>query len=57
MSWTRPRAVWSTRAMSAVTDRPPIGWLNAGAMDRRELTESAVLMALVPRIRRDLYFA
>ncbi|HEV8594205.1 MAG TPA: inosine/xanthosine triphosphatase [Thermoplasmata archaeon] len=34
-----------------------IGWLSAGAMDRRELTESAVLMALVPRIRRDLYFA
>ncbi len=34
-----------------------IGWLSRGAMDRTELTEAAVLMALVPRIRRDLYFA
>lgn len=32
-----------------------IGWLTAGAMDRTSLTETAVLMALVPRIRRDLY--
>ncbi len=34
-----------------------IGWLSGGRMDRRELTEAAVLMALLPRIRRDLYFA
>ena len=33
-----------------------IGWLTEGAMDRTRLTEAAVLMALVPRIRRDLYF-
>jgi len=32
-----------------------IGWLSRGAMDRTTLTESAVLMALVPRIRRDWY--
>jgi len=34
-----------------------IGWLSQGAMDRTRLTEAAVLMALIPRIRRDLYFA
>lgn len=34
-----------------------IGWLSKGAMDRTTLTEGAVLMALLPRIRRDLYFA
>lgn len=33
-----------------------IGWLTAGAMDRTTLSEAAVLMALVPRIRRDLFF-
>lgn len=33
-----------------------IGWLTNGAMDRTRLSEAAVLMALVPRIRRDLYF-
>ncbi len=33
-----------------------IGWLTQGAMDRTKLTEAAVLMALVPRVRRDLYF-
>jgi inosine/xanthosine triphosphatase len=33
-----------------------IGWLTEGAMDRTKLTEAAVLMALVPRVRRDLYF-
>lgn len=32
-----------------------IGYLTAGKMDREQLTESAVLMAMVPRIRRDLY--
>ncbi|TLZ46192.1 MAG: inosine/xanthosine triphosphatase [Methanobacteriota archaeon] len=32
-----------------------IGFLTEGTMDRRRLTESAVLMAMVPRIRRDLY--
>jgi len=34
-----------------------IGWLSLGAIDRAHLTEAAVLMALIPRIRRDLYFA
>ena len=34
-----------------------IGWLTKGAMDRTQLTEASVLMALLPRIRRDLYFA
>ena len=33
-----------------------IGWLSRGAMDRTRLTEAAVLMALIPRIRRELYF-
>jgi inosine/xanthosine triphosphatase len=33
-----------------------IGWLTDEAMDRTTLTEAAVLMALVPRIRRELYF-
>jgi len=32
-----------------------IGWLSRGAMDRTRLTEAAVLMALVPRIRPDAY--
>jgi inosine/xanthosine triphosphatase len=32
-----------------------IGYLTDGRMDRRELTRIAVLMALVPRIRRALY--
>lgn len=32
-----------------------IGWLTAGATDRRRITETAVLMALVPRIRRQAY--
>src|SRR6266480_1110560 len=32
-----------------------IGHLTEGRLDRRRLTESAVLMAMVPRIRRDLY--
>jgi inosine/xanthosine triphosphatase/pantetheine-phosphate adenylyltransferase len=34
-----------------------IGFLTEGTLDRRRLTESAVLMAMVPRIRRDLYSA
>jgi inosine/xanthosine triphosphatase len=34
-----------------------IGWLTEGVIDRTRLTEAAVLMALVPRVRRDLYFA
>jgi len=34
-----------------------IGWLSEGAMDRTRLTETAVLMALLPRIRRDLYLS
>ncbi len=32
-----------------------IGFLTAGRMDRTRLTEDAVLMAMVPRIRKDLY--
>lgn len=32
-----------------------IGYLTAGRMNRQELTEIAVLMAMVPRIRRRLY--
>lgn len=32
-----------------------IGYLTEGRLDRERLTESAVLMAMVPRIRRDLY--
>lgn len=33
-----------------------IGWLTNGALNRTSLTEAAVLVALVPRVRRDLYF-
>jgi inosine/xanthosine triphosphatase len=33
-----------------------VGYLTEGIMDRRRLTQMAVLMALVPRIRRDLYW-
>ena len=32
-----------------------IGYLTEGRLDRKGLTECAVLMAMVPRIRRDLY--
>ena len=32
-----------------------IGFLSEGRMDRTRLTEDAVLMAMVPRIRKDLY--
>lgn len=32
-----------------------IGYLTEGGMDRTELTESAVWMALVPRLREELY--
>jgi inosine/xanthosine triphosphatase len=32
-----------------------IGWLSRGAMDRAELTRSAVLMAMLPRLRPELY--
>jgi inosine/xanthosine triphosphatase len=32
-----------------------VGFLSKGVVDRRELTRHAVLLALVPRIRRDLY--
>ena len=35
--------------------RGAIGFLSEGRMDRTELTEAAVLMAMVPRIRKDLY--
>lgn len=51
-------------AMASVSGEPDIGrttgaigWLSRGAMDRTELTEAAVLMALIPRIRRELYRA
>ena len=33
-----------------------IGYLSKNVMNRTELTEVAVLMALLPRINRDLYF-
>lgn len=32
-----------------------VGFLSRGALDRRELTRQAVLLALLPRIRPDLY--
>jgi len=32
-----------------------IGLLSGGRMDRTKLTEAAVLMAMIPRIRKDLY--
>jgi inosine/xanthosine triphosphatase len=32
-----------------------IGYLSGGRLDRTGLTQSAVLMAFVPRVRRDLY--
>jgi inosine/xanthosine triphosphatase len=32
-----------------------IGFLTEGRLTREELTEAAVLMAMVPRIRRELY--
>jgi len=35
--------------------RGAIGYLTEGRMDRTELTEAAVLMAMVSRIRKDLY--
>jgi inosine/xanthosine triphosphatase len=37
------------------TKQGAIGYLTEGRLDRKGLTESAVLMAMVPRIRRDLY--
>lgn len=46
-------------ALSGVADigrrEGAIGFLTAGRMDRTKLTEAAVLMALVPRIRPELY--
>jgi len=32
-----------------------IGFLSRGLLDRAQLTEQAVLMALLPRLRPDLY--
>jgi non-canonical (house-cleaning) NTP pyrophosphatase len=32
-----------------------VGYLTKGKLNREELTEQAVLMALVPRIRKELY--
>ena len=37
------------------TKQGAIGYLTEGRLDRKGLTECAVLMAMVPRIRRDLY--
>lgn len=34
-----------------------VGYLTEGRMDRTTLTEAAVLMAMIPRIRKDLYRA
>ncbi len=34
-----------------------IGFLSKNLLDRTQLTEQAVLMALIPRIRPDLYFS
>ena len=34
-----------------------VGWLSRDGMDRTRLTEAAVLMALIPRIRRELYLS
>lgn len=34
-----------------------VGFLSRGALDRRELTEQAVLLALLPRLRPELYEA
>ncbi len=34
-----------------------IGYLTHGIMDRRRLTEIAVIMAMIPRINRELYFS
>ncbi len=49
-------------AMAEITGRTrigqttgAIGFLTEGRMDRTKLTEAAVLMAMVPRIRKDLY--
>lgn len=33
-----------------------IGYFSKGCLDRTRLTEQAVLMALIPRINKDLYF-
>jgi len=33
-----------------------IGYLSKGLMDRKKLTEEAVLMAMIPRVRKELYF-
>ncbi len=35
--------------------RGAVGYLSGGRMDRTKLTETAVLMAMIPRIRADLY--
>ncbi|HLE46030.1 MAG TPA: inosine/xanthosine triphosphatase [Thermoplasmata archaeon] len=42
-----------TKAIGRTTGA--IGFLSEGRMDRTRLTEAAVLMAMVPRIRKDLY--
>ncbi|MFQ6012928.1 MAG: inosine/xanthosine triphosphatase [Thermoplasmata archaeon] len=46
-------------ALTGITDigrqEGAIGFLTEARLTRRELTESAVLMAMVPRLRRDIY--
>ena len=32
-----------------------VGWLSRGALDRAELTRGAVVMAMLPRLRPELY--
>lgn len=46
-----------TRVRAIGSKQGAIGYLTAGRLDREALTESAVLMAMVPRIRRELYAA
>jgi inosine/xanthosine triphosphatase len=64
-----PRVIENVKAGSTVGDamerltgiagigskQGAIGYLTAGILNREALTESAVLMAMVPRIRRELY--
>lgn len=46
-------------AVTAIADigrkEGAVGYLTEGRMDRQALTETAVLMAMIPRLRRDLY--
>jgi inosine/xanthosine triphosphatase len=44
-----------TRIRGIGSKQGAIGYLTERRLDRDDLTESAVLMAMVPRIRRELY--